>query len=107
MTVTPNNTEMGYIPFMSDTDSKPGVSTVTLLPVIPNVKYSGSLIFKNVGTAGATGLYWRNGMALGSVNDFPGIELGSSYTLSFTSIPYLIVTASRRDHLKYCGFTLS
>lgn len=105
ITVTPNNTEMGFIPTEGDADSVPAVSIINILPVKPNITYSGSIIIKNITTVDTT-LYWQDGKNE-KTSAFPIVNEGESYTLSFTSVPYLTLSSARRYALKYCGFTLS
>ena len=105
ITITPNNTDMGFIPKYADSVANPGIGSIMLLPVMGNITYSGSIVFHNTNVDSRT-VYWQNGKDE-DINSNYYIPANSVYTLTFTSIPYLAVSAHERYTIKYRGFTFS
>ena len=99
ITVTPNNTAIGYLPTHSSS-FEDNNQALTLLPPLGSVKYTGSLRF--IANAATRAMYF-NGTAY---TQTLSIDANTLTTLSFTNIPFLTI-AGYGSNITYYGYTLT
>lgn len=99
ITVTPNNTVIGYIPAHNYTQEGYN-QALTLLPPLGSVKYTGSLKF--IANTSANAQYYNGTEGVQTLK----MEANTPTTLSFTNIPFLTI-AGYGLKISYYGYTLT